>query len=118
MILAIPLDENEKDVCPSFGRCPLHLFYDTETKQAEIAVNPAAEAQGGAGLKAAQAVADHRVDVLITPRCGENASKVLKAAGIAIYKTSGSDAMENIRLYLEGSLEELTHFHAGYHGIQ
>ena len=116
MKIIIPLDENQKDVCVSFGRTPLFLLYDTETKEKECLVNPAAEAEGGAGILAAQFVVDHKAQVLITVRCGENAAEVLKAAGIKICKSAAVDAMENVALYEEGKLEELTRFHAGFHG--
>ena len=116
MKIIIPLDENKKDVCVSFGRTPLFLLHDTETKETEYLVNPAAEAEGGAGILAAQFVVDSKAQILITVRCGENAAEVLKEAQMKIYKSSTVDAQENIALYEEGKLEELTRFHAGFHG--
>ncbi len=118
MKIAIPVDENKKDVCVSFGRAPLFLIYDPDTKEMEYKENPAANAQGGAGPKAAQFVADANADVLITVRCGENAGEVLKAAEIKIYKAEGSSAEENIKSFEENKLAELTQFHAGFHGHQ
>lgn len=118
MKIAIPVDENKQEVCVSFARAPYFMYYDTETKETIVKDNPAAEAAGGAGLKAAQALVDEKCDVLLTVRCGENAAEVLQAAKIQIYKTTGSDAKDNIKAYEEGNLEELTHFHAGFHGIQ
>ena len=118
MIIAIPLDEEKKNVCVSFGRAPFFLIHDTEKGTEEIKENPAAEAQGGAGIKTAQFVADQDTDVLITVRCGENAAEVLRAAEISIYKSEGEDASQNLILYKEKKLAELTHFHAGFHGIQ
>lgn len=116
MIIAIPLDENKKDVCVSFGRAPFVLFYDTESNTREISENPAAQAQGGAGLKAAQFLVDHHTNVLITIRCGQNAAEVLQAAETAIYEAQGGNAEANLAAYLEGKLELLSHFHAGFHG--
>lgn len=118
MKIAIPVDENQKDVCVSFARAPYFLYYDTETKETIGKENPAAEAAGGAGLKAAQALVDEKCQILLTVRCGENAAEVLKAAEIGIFQTKGSDAAENLKAYEEGNLEELTHFHAGFHGIR
>ncbi len=116
MKIAIPVDENKKDVCVSFGRTPYFLFWDTEAGKGIAEVNPAADAQGGAGLKSAQFVVDHQADVLITVRCGENAAEVLLAADIKIYKSQGTDAEDNIKLLQEGKLDILDHFHAGFHG--
>ena len=47
--------------------------------------NPAAEAQGGAGIQAAQFLVDQGADVLITVRCGQNAADIFGTAGMKIY---------------------------------
>lgn len=116
MKIAIPLDENKLDVCPVMARAPYFLF--SVDGNNEILENPAAQAQGGAGLKAAQFLLDQETDVLLTPRCGQNSADVFRAADIRIYKTQGSSALENLQLSQEGKLEPLTHFHAGFQGIQ
>ena len=66
--------------------------------------------------EAAQLVVDKGSNALITVRCGQNAADVFKAAEIKIYKAFGSDAAENLKALAEGKLEELTSFHAGFHG--
>lgn len=116
--IAVPVDENKKDVCVSFGRAPYFMVCDVEEDRVEILDNPAADAQGGAGLKAAQFVLDSGADTVITVRCGENAGNVFKAADIVVYKSKVSDARENIELLKEKKLVELTEFHPGFHGIQ
>lgn len=116
MKIAIPLDENKEDVCPSFGRSP--YFYFEENGKKEIIANPASEEQGGAGPKAAQFLIDADTDILLTVRCGQNAADVLKMADIKIYKTQGKTAKENLDAFHQNKLEELTHFHAGFQGIQ
>ncbi len=116
MKIAIPVDENKEAVCVSFGRAPYFLIHDTETKTSKIETNPAAEAEGGAGLKAAQFVVDTGADALITVRCGQNAADVFKAAGTKIYKALNTYADENLKAMAEGKLDELTSFHAGFHG--
>ena len=117
MKVIIPVDEPSptSPVCPSFGRAP--YFALCEDGGVRIIENPGAQAQGGAGLKAAQAAADSGADALVTVRCGENAAEVLKAAGIKIYKSNEGSAIENAAALERGELAELTHFHAGFHGI-
>ena len=44
--------------------------------------------------------------------------KVLQGADIAIYKTEGSSAAENLAAFQAGKLGVMTHFHAGFHGIR
>ena len=118
MKIIIPVEETKQNVCVSFGRAPFFMLYDTETEAVEYKDNPGANAQGGAGLKAAQAVVDSGAEILITIRCGENAAEVFNAAGVEIYKASGENAKENIRKFNEGKLGKLTSFHAGFQGIK
>ena len=117
MKLAIPVDEKsmKTNVCVSFGRTPYYLVYDIETKESKFLDNTAATSAGGAGIKAAQAIVDSKVNVLLTPRCGENAANVLKAAKIEIFKTNGPSVKENIDAYIAGKLPLLDEIHAGFH---
>ena len=116
MKIAIPLDENKQDVCPVLARAPYFLF--SVNGETEILENPAAQAQGGAGLKAAQFLVDQETDVILTARCGQNSADVFDTADIRIYKTNSSSAEENLKAFAEEKLERLTHFHAGFQGIQ
>lgn len=116
MKIAIPLDENKQDVCIVLSRAPYFLFHEDGTDT--ILENPAAQAQSGAGIQAAQFLADSNADVLITVRCGENAAEVLKAAGMKIYKSVNKAAADDLAAWGDGRLEELTRFHGGFHGIQ
>lgn len=116
MKIAIPVDENKEVICVSFGRAPYFLIYDNKTETSEIKINPAAEAEGGAGLKAAQFVVDAGANVLITVRCGQNAADVFKAAEMKIFKALNGSVQENLTAMSEGKLSELTSFHAGFHG--
>ncbi len=116
MNVAMPLDETKSQVCVSFGRAPYFLLWDSQTNQSTIIDNPGAEAEGGAGLVAAQTVVDSKAEALITVRCGENAGNVFKAAGITVYKSQGADAMENCQAFATGDLAVLDHFHPGFHG--
>lgn len=120
MKIAVPADEKslETGVCPSFGRAPYFLIYDTETNENEFIDNSAAASQGGAGVKAAQTIIDSKADALLTPRCGENAAVAIKAANIKIYKTTDGSIMDNINALVEGKLSELVDIHPGFHGHQ
>ncbi len=117
MKIAIPVDEKQENtaVCVSFGRTPYFLIFDTEAQESQFLDNSAAASQGGAGIKAAQSLVDHHCAVLLTPRCGENAAEVLRAADIAIYKTESGSAMDNLQAFADGKLSALTEIHAGFH---
>lgn len=117
MKIALPVDEKnlESGVCVSFGRTPYFLVYDIETEQHEFVLNEAASSQGGAGIKAAQSIADLKVDALLTPRLGENAAEVIRGANIALYKTMGNGILDNIKAFKSNGLEPLTEVHKGLH---
>ena len=112
MRIAIPLDENKKDVCIVLARAPYFLF--REQGQDVIVDNPAAQAQGGAGVQAAQFLVDSGVTHLITVRCGQNAADVFHAAGIQIFRSVHPVAAEDLAAWEKGELEELTKFHSGF----
>lgn len=118
MRIAIPINEMrmESEVCVSFGRAPYFLVYDTQSDVSNFFENPGAASQGGAGIKAAQAIVDAMAETLLTVRCGENSAKVFQGAGIKVYKTTKGSAKENIEALQKGELAPLTHFHGGFHG--
>ena len=118
MKVALPVESKslEAPVCPSFGRTPLYVLIDTDSGTHEFLDNAAAASQGGAGIKAAQALVDSGVAALITYRCGENAAQVLNAAGIKIYKAQDGSVKNNIAAFKDGKLPLLTEIHPGFHG--
>ena len=118
MKIAIPMNEKDlgTEVCPSFGRAPYFLFYDSVTKEVYCLDNEAVASQGGAGIRAAQVIADHGVKALITPRCGENAAEVLGKAEVFVYHSILGTARQNIEAHLNNQLPLLDEFHAGFHG--
>lgn len=118
MRIALPVEDDQTKVSMVFGRAPYYLIYDTENKSDELKKNPAAESSGGAGIQAAQFIVDSKVDVLITPRCGENSAEVLNEAEVKIFKSEGNDVATNLTAFQENKLSLLDHFHAGYHGIK
>ncbi len=115
IILPVETQSLKDSVCPSFGRAPLFALYDTEKESSDFLTNSAAQSEGGAGIKAAQFLADSGAKILITYRCGENAAEVLNAAGIKMYKAQDGTVEENIAKFKNGLLAELCEFHAGLH---
>jgi len=118
MKIALPVNGNslETNLCISFGRTPYFLIYDIDTEEAIFIENTAASSQGGAGIKAAQIVADSGAKALLTPRCGENAAEVINSAEIKIYKICNESIQDNINAFKEGKLDLLDEIHAGFHG--
>ena len=84
IITAMGSDLNSQ-VDPRFGRCKYFLTVDTETMEFEATLNGNQDAMGGAGVQAAQTVANKGVDALLTGSVGPNAFQTLSAAGLKIY---------------------------------
>jgi len=118
MKIAIPVDDKniESGVCPSFGRAPYFLFYNTDNKESYYLDNSAVASQGGSGIRAAQVVADQGVKALLTPRCGENVEELLSKAEVLIYRTIAGTAQQNITAFEAEKLVLLKDFHPGFHG--
>ena len=117
MKIAMPLNEksDKSDICPYFGRATYYLIYDNDNKTYEIIYNEATNSAGGEGIKAAQFLVDKNINVLIAPRCGENAAKVLYDADIILYKNIDGSWEDNIQAFVKGELESLKDIHPGFH---
>ncbi len=117
MKIAVPAEEKmiESNVSQSFGRTYYFVVADTETLEFEVIDNQAVSSQGGAGIKAAQAVVDSGAGVVVTFHCGQNAADVLKAADIKILKAVPGTVTEMVQKYKAGELAELSEIHPGYH---
>ncbi len=118
MKIAIPAESKglDSNVNDTYGRAPYFLIYNTVTKQSEFLDNSAVLNQGAAGIRASQVIADIGVKVLIAPRCGENASGILKNAEVLVYQSIPGTLQENINEFLSDNLHLLNEFHPGFHG--
>ena len=98
----------EAAVDERFGRCPYFLYVDSDTLEIEASDNPGKTASGGAGIVAAQAVADKDVDVVLTGNVGPNAYSVLSKAGIQVMTGVSGKVREAVEAYKKGELKETT----------
>lgn len=115
MKIIVPVNEDKTSVCPSFGRAPFFSITDTANGRSEVVENTATTSEGGAGIRAAQAVLDLRAEALIAPRLGENAANVLRTAGVKLYEPKFDGVEANVGALLAGSLKPLTAIHPGFH---
>ena len=91
---------------PRFGRCPYFVIVDSESMQFEAIPNMASGATGGAGIQAAQIIANNGVKVVITGNVGPNAFQALSAAGIKIVTGVFGTVREAVEKYKKGELGE------------
>ena len=92
-----------------FGRCPYFLFVDSDTsKVLKSVANQSVHSMQGAGVTAAQLVANEKVDAVITGNVGPNAFNVLGMSGVKIYSgifdMSINQALDEFK---NGKLKEL-----------
>jgi predicted Fe-Mo cluster-binding NifX family protein len=92
----------DADLDPRFGRCPYLLIIDTETMEFEAVENLAVSAPGGAGIQAAQAVAEAGAQAVVTGNCGPNAYQALSAAGIAVAVGASGSVRQAVEAYQQG----------------
>ena len=88
-----------------FGRAPRFLLYDLENESFELINNEQnLNAAQGAGIQAAQNVANAGAEAVITGHCGPKAFNVLRQAGVAVYTSTASSVDEALKLFKEGAL--------------
>ncbi|BEP30007.1 NifB/NifX family molybdenum-iron cluster-binding protein [Helicovermis profundi] len=108
-------EDLKSNVNDNFARAEKFIIVDSETSEFIAIENVAASAQGGAGPKAAQQLIDNDVDILVAPRCGQNAFDLLKVGEVKLYKSVGEDIETTLKLFNENKLSELTDIHSGFH---
>lgn len=89
-------------VDPNFGRARYFLFVDENGSLLEAVENtPAAH---GAGVQAAQLMAQHGVTTVISGSVGPNAHSGLQAAGVDVYSGATGSVEQALEAYRQGSL--------------
>lgn len=103
-----------------FGRCPSFTFVNVENKEireVKTFPNPASGAMGGAGIQAAQMIANNDAEELIVGFLGPNAAQSLNALNVKIYQAPNQELTikEVIDLHLKGKLQIITSANVGAH---
>ena len=111
MKIAISASGNSLDanVDPRFGRCAYFIIIETEgneIKSHEFVSNQAIQTMRGAGIQAAQTVANKGAEVVITGNIGPNAFNVLSQTGIKVVTGVSGKVKEVVEKYLKGELKE------------
>jgi predicted Fe-Mo cluster-binding NifX family protein len=96
----------DAQIDPRFGRCPYFAFVDSETMQFEAIPNNAAGAAGGAGIQAAQTIANNGVKMLITGNVGPKAFQALSVAGIEVVTGAFGTVREAVEQFKRGRLSK------------
>lgn len=94
----------DAQIDPRFGRCQYFVIVNSETMEFEAVPNLSASAMGGAGIQAAQTVANKGVKVVITGNIGPNAYQVLSSAGIELITSASGTVREAVERFKKGQL--------------
>jgi predicted Fe-Mo cluster-binding NifX family protein len=112
----------ESQVDNRFGRCPYFILVEVEGKKIKghkSIENTSANQMGGAGMTAAQAVADMKADAIITVNMGPRAFIVFKQLGMEIYQGTGT-VKKAVEDFISGKLKRIDEStgpgHMGMHG--
>lgn len=85
-----------------FGRCKYFSIYDVDSKTHSAVANEAQLSSGGAGIQAAQNVADSGVSIVLTGNIGPNAYKALQAARITVITGVSGTMAEALEKFSKG----------------
>jgi predicted Fe-Mo cluster-binding NifX family protein len=96
----------DAQIDPRFGRCSYLIIVDSETMQFEAIPNTAAGATGGAGIQAAQTIANKGVKLLITGNVGPKAFGALSVAGIEMVTGAFGTVKEAVEAFKKGELKK------------
>lgn len=91
-----------------FGRCPYFAVYDSDNGKCDFVENSAMESSQGAGIAAAQSVANLNADIVLTGNLGPKAFKVLSESGIVGYQVKETSVSEAIKRFEENELMPIT----------
>ncbi len=100
----------ESQVDARFGRCPYFLIAEIENKEiknVKTIENTAAAQMGGAGISAAEIVANEKVEVVVTANVGPRAFSVFGQFGIKIYQGQGK-VKDVVQEFIDGKLKEIS----------
>ncbi len=118
MRIAVTASDNkglESSIDVRFGRAPYFAIVDTDTMEINMINNGGTGAAHGAGVRAAQIIADEKVDGVISGNYGPKAYSGLQAAGVKLYSFKNGTVGEAIDSLQKGELEEINNPTSGAH---
>lgn len=95
----------DAEIDPRFGRSQYFTIVDPDTMEFESVENASIAASGGAGIQAAQFVANKGVEVVLTGNAGPNAYNTLHAAGISVITGVSGKVRQAVDDYKNGKLQ-------------
>ncbi len=101
----------ESEVDTRFGRCSYFIIVEIEDKKiksTKAIENIASKQAGGAGITAAQTVANEKTEAIISTNLGPRAFDVFNQLGINIYQAVPGKVKDTVQKFIEGKLTEIS----------
>jgi predicted Fe-Mo cluster-binding NifX family protein len=105
----------DAQIDPRFGRCAYFLFINTDDMKLEVKANESTLSMGGAGIQAAQRVAQLKARCVITGNIGPNAFQTLQAANIEVITGVSGKVKDAIEQYTADNLQKTERATVGSH---
>ncbi len=103
-------------VDPRFGRAPVFVLVDTDTRELAGVDNSRGVSAGqGAGVQAAAAVCRAGAEAVLTGHCGPKAFAALEAGGVRVFTGAAGTVAEAVDAFLAGTLVEARAADVGGH---
>jgi predicted Fe-Mo cluster-binding NifX family protein len=95
----------DSETDPRFGRAEYFIIADPDTMEYEVLENEQnLNLPQGAGIQAASAIVNKKINALITGNCGPKAFMVLQKAGVQVLLGGKGKVSDAIALYKNGEL--------------
>ena len=101
-------DSPQAQMDPRFGRCPYVVVVETDTMDYQAIENPGPQMGSGAGISAAQLVADAGAQAVVAGNYGPKATQTLQAAGIRLFQGAGMMVAQAAQAAAAGQLPEVS----------
>jgi predicted Fe-Mo cluster-binding NifX family protein len=105
----------DAEVDPRFGRCQYFLIIDPQSMEFEALDNSNAMASGGAGISAAQMIANKGVEAVLTGNCGPNAYRTLSAVGVQVITGVSGSIKDVVGAFKAGRFQSSAQPNVGDH---
>ena len=113
MKVCFPVQKNEgieSKVYNHFGTAAMFVVMDTETKEILVLANRDQHHVHGA-CNPIRALGDHKVDAIVVGGIGGGALRGLNQSGIRVYQAQAQNIKENVAMFLNSALPEVTSMH-------
>jgi len=121
IVISSSTDSIDGPFDPRFGRAAYFCLVDSETEECEIHANASMNSPGGAGIQAAQFIAEKGAQAAVSGDFGPKAYRTLSEAGIKMFLAPSGETLtcrDLLARFQQGKLNQVGGpTKPGHHGI-